>query len=128
MMPRYPVKAVRAFTNTPFLLGPVNGGLPFPKGFTKVANQEYRYLNFFRAIGRAIILGYKETYKKADKILSGSTYTLNLLKDIFQLSDDKLKLHYENGIDSSFLQTKQPGHISYKIQLLFVGSLYQIRL
>lgn len=123
MMPRYPVKAVRACTNTPFLLGPVNGGLPFPKGFTKVANQEYGYLNFFRVIGRAIIPGYKETYKKADKILSGSTYTLNLLKDIFQLSDDKLKLHYENGIDSSFLQTKQPLHISDKIRLLFVGRL-----
>lgn len=123
MMPRYPVKVVRVCTNIPFLLGPVNGGLPFPPGFTKVANQEYGYLNFFRAIGRAIIPGYKETYKKADKVLVGSTYTLNLLKEIFQLPDNKLELHYENGINSSFLQTKQPSHISHKIQLLFVGRL-----
>jgi hypothetical protein len=35
IIPRYPVKAVKARRQTAFLLGPVNGGLPFPPAFKK---------------------------------------------------------------------------------------------
>jgi hypothetical protein len=92
MIPRYPVKAVKACRQTPFLLGPVNGGVPFPPGFQEVARQEFSYLNFLRAVGRALVPGYVETYKKADKILAGSTYTLNWVKELFSLSDQRIEL------------------------------------
>jgi hypothetical protein len=89
MIPRSPVKAVKACRQTPFLLGPVNGGVPFPPGFQEVVRQKFGYLNFLRPVGRALVRGYVETYKKADKILAGSTYTLNLVKELFSLSEQR---------------------------------------
>ncbi|WP_445175080.1 hypothetical protein [Microcoleus sp.] len=54
MIPRYFIKACR---QTPFLLGPVNGGVPFLPGFQEVIRQEFGYLNFLRAVGRALVPG-----------------------------------------------------------------------
>jgi glycosyltransferase involved in cell wall biosynthesis len=122
MMPRYPVKALEACQNVPFLLGPVNGGLPFPDGFRDVAKKEYAYLNFLRRIGRWLIPGYAATYKKADKILSGSTYTLELLQKMFPSSSENMELFYENGIDQTFLRPVARS-AREKVNLLFVGRL-----
>ncbi|WP_341734660.1 glycosyltransferase family 4 protein [Microcoleus sp. EPA2] len=124
MMPRYPFKVVTVCQQTPFILGPVNGGIPFPPGFQETAKQEFAQFNFLRAVGRALIPGYVETYKKADKILAGSTYTLNMLKDLFAIPDERIDLFYENGISDEFLNAT---HIKNKeasqINLLFVGRL-----
>jgi glycosyltransferase involved in cell wall biosynthesis len=123
MQPRYPFKVIKACAHTPVIIGPVNGGVPFPAGFEEIAKQEYAYLNFFRAVGRALIPGYVETYKKADKILAGSTYTLNLLKDMFAIPDNRIELFYENGIASSFLTETKKVTKGSKINLLFVARL-----
>ena len=128
ILPRYPVKAIKACKKTPFILGPVNGGVPFPKGFEAVARQEFSYFNFLRLIGRYIIPGYRETYEKANYILSGSTYTMNLIKNLFNIKDEKIELFYENGIDDSFfINEKKSGksdeNSNAKIDLLFVGRL-----
>lgn len=121
MMPRYPVKLVKACRHTPFLLGPVNGGVPFPAGFQEVAKAEYAQFNFLRAIGRALIPGYIETYRKADKVLAGSTYTLELLKKLFDIPDHRIALFYENGIPQSFFEERTQHNGT--IHLLFVGRL-----
>ena len=128
ILPRYPVKVIRACKKTPFILGPVNGGVPFPKGFQAVARQEFSYFNFLRLIGRYIIPGYRETYEKANYILSGSTYTMNLIKSLFTIKDEKIELFYENGIDDSFIKNEtKAGKIddgnNAIINLLFVGRL-----
>jgi glycosyltransferase involved in cell wall biosynthesis len=123
MMPRYPVKAIRACKKTPFLIGPVNGGVPFPKGFQAKAREEFAHFNFLRALGRFLIPGYVETYKKATKILVGSSYTLEMLKNLFQLPDQKLELFYENGIPKSFLTASSQPTKQERINLIFVGRL-----
>lgn len=122
MMPRYPAKIIKACQNIPFLLGPVNGGVPFPAGFQEVAKQESAGYNFLRAIGRSLIPGYVETYKKADKILAGSSYTLKMLQNLFNIPDSKIKLFYENGIPQDFLAKNQK-HQDNQVTLLFVGRL-----
>lgn len=123
MMPRYPAKIIKACKDVPFILGPVNGGVPFPKGFRKIAQQEFAQFNFLRAFGRILIPGYVETYKKADKVLAGSTYTLNLLKKLFAISDNKINLFYENGITKNFFQESKKVTKYEIINLLFVGRL-----
>jgi hypothetical protein len=92
MIPRYFIKAVKPCRQTPFLLGLVNGGVPFLPGFQEVIIQELGYLNFLRSVGRALVPGYVESYKKAGKILAGSTYSLNLVKELFSLSDQRVEL------------------------------------
>jgi glycosyltransferase involved in cell wall biosynthesis len=123
MEPRYPTKMVEACAQVPLLLGPVNGGVPFPKGFAAKARAEFSYLNFLRTLGRMLIPGYVKTYKRADRILAGSTYTLNLVKDLFKLSDDQVRLLYENGIPESFLQRPRATAERDRVNLLFVGRL-----
>ncbi len=123
MMPRYPYKIIKACQNTPFLLGPVNGGVPFPIGFQKVARQEFAYLNFLRTVGRYLIPNYPKTYQQASKILLGSTYTLNLIQDLFSLPDSQVKLFYENGITKDFLVSEDKTFSKDTLDLLFVGRL-----
>ena len=122
MMPRYPVKLIQACKYTPFLLGPVNGGVPFPKGFRKVARKEFAYFNFLRTLG-LFIPGYTRTYKTADKILVGSTFTLEMLQKRFRIPDKKIELFYENGIADNFFDDLKATKTNDKIKLLFVGRL-----
>jgi glycosyltransferase involved in cell wall biosynthesis len=132
-IPRYPVKIsqVCAQTGTPFLLGPLNGGIPFPKNFQKKASQEFAHFNFLRTLGRFLIPGYNATYRHATKVLVGSSYTLAMLKRQFNLSDSRISLFCENGIPEAFftkpdsepIAAQPPQQTSQPIKLLFVGRL-----
>jgi glycosyltransferase involved in cell wall biosynthesis len=124
MMPRFPVKLVQACTKTPFVLGPVNGGVPFPKGFEATARKEFAHFNFLRALGRYLVPGYRQTYTRASKILVGSTYTLGMLKDLFGDPRQCMELFYENGIDDSFQSASgKDFSASGILNVLFVGRL-----
>jgi glycosyltransferase involved in cell wall biosynthesis len=125
MMPRYPVKAVQACAaaKVPFVLGPVNGGVPFPAGFQEKAKKEYVGLNFLRAVGRFLVPGYRATYTKADRVLAGSTYTHDMVRDMFNLSSERLHLFYENGIPDSFVAPTRTAKSDDRVNLLFVGRL-----
>lgn len=120
ILPRYPVKLLKACREVPFLLGPVNGGVPFPEGFTEVARKEFARFNFLRIFSR-MLPGYADTYKHADRVLAGSTYTKNMLKDLFDI-DDHMTLFYENGISRGFIGTPRKS-ASGTLRLLFVGRL-----
>lgn len=123
MEPRYPIKLSKACQDIPFVLGPVNGGVPFPKGFQEKARQEFAQLNFLRAVGRWLLPDYVKTYKKATRILAGSTYTRQLIQQMFKLPEDRLELFYENGIPESFLIDQKPQKLDSTLHLLFVGRL-----
>lgn len=121
---RYPFRIVKACTHTPFLLGPVNGGVPFPEWFEEIAIKKTLNLSFLINIAKFVMPGYLETYKRADKILAGSTFTLNMLKAKFALKDDRIDLFPENSISNEFLTVavRDKKNIG-KITLLFLGRL-----
>ena len=121
ILPRYPVKLINHCKKTPFLLGPVNGGVPFPSGFDTVARKEFARFNFLRMFTQ-LIPGYKQTYQQADKVLAGSLYTRSLLLDLFTLDESRVDLFHENGILKSFIG-KPKEHTSETMKLLFVGRL-----
>ena len=101
----------------------MNGGVPFPPGFQKIAYKEFAYLNFLRNLGRMLIPGYLQTYQNADLVLAGSTYTLNWLKNSLNVPERQVDLFYENGIDQTFLTHQAKTRTSERVNLLFVGRL-----
>jgi glycosyltransferase involved in cell wall biosynthesis len=124
MNPRYPYSIAKACKQVPFVLGPVNGGLPFPKAFQDKARQEYAMLNGLRAVGRWLLPEYRQTYQRVTHLLAGSSYTQSLVQSLFQLPDDRISLCFENGIHEQLLTlptTQQdPDDL---VELLFVGRL-----
>lgn len=106
---RYPV---------PFIIGPINGGLPWPQGFSQADNQKgwvdrlrnlYRFLPFARS-----------TYRRAAAIIAGSSQTCSE----FARYRNKIFFIPENGVSSSLcsdadLRPKRDG----KLELIFVGGL-----
>ena len=125
ILPRYPYKISKVCEKIPFILGPVNGGLPFPKNFSGVAKKEAAQFNFLRYFSK-ILPGYKATYQKAKVVLAGSSYTLELLKNNFSIHPEKLELFFENGIPSEFFVPRNSEGRraeSAPFHLLFVGRL-----
>ena len=102
----------------PFVLGPLNGGLPWPAGFTQLQEQRewisglrkaYRFLPFARS-----------TYRHAAAIIAASSQTYSE----FVRYRDKLFFVPEPGIGSSVCfgnsRSSDPGS---KLELIFVGGL-----
>jgi glycosyltransferase involved in cell wall biosynthesis len=102
----------------PFVLGPLNGGLPWPPGFSQVDNQKewvaslrnmYRYLPFARS-----------TYRHAAAILAASSQVCAE----FAAYCDKLFFVPEPGIGlavcSPDSRSAEPGA---RLELIFVGGL-----
>jgi glycosyltransferase involved in cell wall biosynthesis len=104
---------------TPFVVGPINGGLPWPAGFSQAEKQKewisnlrsfYRFLPFARS-----------TYRDAAAIIAGSSHTYNE----FTAYREKLFLvPGENGINPSLYGSgSRSSPRSDKLELIFVGGL-----
>lgn len=102
----------------PFVIGPLNGGLPWPPGFSQLKRQKewisglrnlYRYLPFARS-----------TYRYAAAIIAASSQTCAE----FARYRDKLFFVPENGVSRALCSggshSPKP---SAKLKLLFVGGL-----
>lgn len=103
----------------PFVVGPINGGLPWPVGFSQADKQKEwisNLRNFYRVLPFA-----RSTYRNAAAIIAGSSHTYN------EFAAYREKLFFvpgENGIspplDTSVLRSSQR---SDKLELVFVGGL-----
>jgi glycosyltransferase involved in cell wall biosynthesis len=102
----------------PFVIGPLNGGLPWPSGFRQLDNQKewisnlrnlYRYLPFARS-----------TYSRAAAIIAASSQTYAE----FAPYCGKLFFVPEPGIGRSqcYGDSRSPAH-GTKLELIFVGGL-----
>jgi glycosyltransferase involved in cell wall biosynthesis len=112
----------------PFVIGPLNGGLPWPEGFPQLDKQRreagywvsnlrglYRYLPFARS-----------TYAKAAAIIAGSSHTFA------EFGAYREKLFFvpgENGIDPALFKGRvRPGDSREgKLRLIFVGRLIPLK-
>jgi glycosyltransferase involved in cell wall biosynthesis len=102
----------------PFVIGPLNGGLPWPPGFTQLDNQRewisglrklYRFLPFARS-----------TYRQAAAIIAASSQVYAE----FAVYRDKLFFVPEPGIGRSVCSEDARGpKPDGKLELLFVGGL-----
>lgn len=108
-----------AGTGVPFMLGPLNGGVPWPKGFDRERRQEKEWLSYVRAVYR-MRPGIRQTYRHASTVLAGSRFTLGDLPSEF-----RGKYHYmpENGIDPARFWREVKRHEDGPLRAAFVGRL-----
>lgn len=105
--------------NVPFLLGPLNGGLPWPKGYRGVAVQEREFLSFLRG-GYKWLPGRHSTLANASRILVGSRATE---ADIPARFRDKCIYMPENGLDPQRFAARRQRRAALPLQAVFVGRL-----
>jgi glycosyltransferase involved in cell wall biosynthesis len=125
MLPRYPYSVRKACGRTPLVIGPVNGGVPYPASFGNIAKSEFSFLNWLRTAGRYLLSGYRETYERADYVFSGSEFTKTLLEQLFTLKRP-VEVLAENGLDDAFFSDAagdRPPRDGDRVEMLFVGRL-----
>ncbi|MEO1614809.1 MAG: glycosyltransferase [Planctomycetota bacterium] len=103
----------------PFIAGPLNGGVPWPKAFDSIRRQEREWLSYVRGVYRWLP-GFHGTRKAASALLVGSRDTLEQMPARYR---HKCIFMPENGIDPSRFQAHRTRRIDGPLRLIFVGRL-----
>lgn len=82
-------------TNVPMLIGPLNGGLPWPNEFPQLRQQEKEFLVPLRKSYKLLPF-YKATYKNIRGVIAGSRHTSTEIPKYFQ---GRRYVMPENGVD-----------------------------
>lgn len=102
----------------PVVIGPVNGGLKWPKNFSSELAREREWLTYLRSMHK-LLPYYNSTYQCASAILAGFSHTMhdlpsNVLTKTFDCSD----VGYEDKPDKAPRQAFSP-----PMTIIFVGRL-----
>lgn len=84
-----------ARTTVPMVVGPLNGGLPWPQEFPELRSSEREWLSPLRRLYRQLP-GFRSTYQHLAGVISGSRHTATEIPKYFHGQQFHLP---ENGID-----------------------------
>ena len=103
----------------PFVIGPLNGGVPWPKEFDAARRAEREWLSYVRDAYK-LVPGYRSTRKYATAIICGSKATLEQMPLWC-----RNKCHYipENAIDPKRFSRRVEGPVRSPLRIAFVGRL-----
>lgn len=103
----------------PFMLGPLNGGVPWPKGFDAERRREREWLSYIRNAYK-ILPGRTKALRASSAILVGSRHTQSEIPDTLQ---ERCVYMPENGIDPlRFDRLSEPDEEG-PLRIGFVGRL-----
>lgn len=105
----------------PFVLGPINGGVPWPKGFENEMKREKEWLSKLRGAYR--YLPGRARTMSADAILAGSRYALADLP--FEARERCIYLP-ENGVDPTRFSDRAD-HAEGPLRACFIGRLVPLK-
>jgi glycosyltransferase involved in cell wall biosynthesis len=108
-----------ARSSTPFILGPLNGGVRWPKGFDTLRRKEREWLSYVRNAHK-LLPGYRSTLVNSAAIVVGSMSTLNDIPARFR---NKCVYVPENAIDPARFSAPIARRSSGIMGACFVGRL-----
>lgn len=108
-----------AKAGVPFVLGPLNGGVPWPKGFDSARRKEREWLSYVRGAYK-LLPGYRATRKYSAAILAASRDTRAQLPPAVL---DKTVFLPENGIDPERFAAPRTRVTRPPIRLISIGRL-----
>lgn len=103
----------------PFVMGPLNGGVPWPKEFDRERRREREWLSYVRD-GYKLMPYYRRTRGAAAAIITGSRDTYRQLADAYK---DKAVYVPENAVDPARFTARTSGSVSLPLKVAFVGRL-----
>lgn len=102
----------------PFVIGPINGGLPWPAGFSQAERQK-EWISGLRGFYRVLPFA-RSTYRYAKAIIAGSSQTWSE----FSAFPEKLFFVPENGLSRLLLDSIKPRVLNQgPLELIYVGRL-----
>jgi glycosyltransferase involved in cell wall biosynthesis len=122
MTPTHP-SLMAMFSPVPFILGPLNGGLPWPEAFQAELQREREWLSYLRNIYKFLPF-VKSTYMKADAILAAFAHTI---ADLPKAARSKMINYPEVGIDPNLFSTPVRAE-KERMTILYAGRLVPYKL
>lgn len=110
-------KVARA--GVPFVLGPLNGGVPWPKGFDAERRREREWLSYIRGVYK-LNPQLRRTHAAAALIIAGSRHTAGEIPARFA---NKVVWMPENAIDPERFNIVAPQSAELPLRACFVGRL-----
>lgn len=115
-----PIAAKCQAVGVPFVIGPLNGGVPWPKGFDQARRKEREWLSYLRGLNR-YRPGVRRMMREADAIIVGSRHTGS---EVPGMASGKVHYIPENGVDPAWISAGQAARKSEgPLQISFVGRL-----
>ncbi len=103
----------------PFVWGPLNGGVPWPKGFESARRQEKEWLSYVRNAYK-LLPGYHATRRDAAAILIGSRATWEQMPEKYR---GKCFYVPENAIEPNRFQRRRARAAARPLRAIFIGRM-----
>jgi len=114
-----PIARKLARCNVPFVIGPLNGGVPWPKGFIDRQHAEREWLTYARGLF-SLMPAYRSTRQYSSAIIVGSQHTL---KEMPQWAQGKCVYIPENAVDLERFNIPRNRPIALPLKAAFIGRL-----
>ena len=103
----------------PFVIGPLNGGLPWPSHFADRLRAEREWLSYVRWLYK-LMPGYRSTRRYCAAIIAGSKHTYD---EMPRLAKSKCIYIPENAVAADILEVGQARRMTGRLRGGFVGRL-----
>ncbi len=114
-----PLAAKCARAGVPFVLGPLNGGVPWPKEFDAERRKEKEWLSYLRGAYKALP-GRTRSLRHASAIIAGSRHTASEIPS--NLAERRFYLP-ENAVDLSKFPARSGARADGPLRAVFIGRM-----